>query len=143
MLLCAAHGDEPLPTEAFTGVSHEDGGCSLQPLLRPLPAVAAPAKLCLAAGRTEEAPNKAILPKTAGWAARSPRQVQATPTKGRQRAEGTEPHPQAGRKGTGTWAMSEGPQPTAKAGKDGHITHDVFTAILACYTYSANSFFFF
>lgn len=117
----------------------------MQPLLCPLPAVAAPAKLCLAAGRRQEAPNKAIFPKRAGWAARSPRQVQAMPTKGRQRAEGTDPHPQAGREGNGTRAMSEGAQPTAKAGKDGHITYDVFTifTILARYTYSANSFFFF
>lgn len=118
------------PTEPFRGVSCKDSGWSLQPLLHPFRVLAALAKLCQALGSTEEAPNRAIFPKRAGWAARSPRQVQTTPAKGRQGAEGTDPHPQAGRGGNGTWAMSEGPQPTATTGKDSHITHGAFTAIL-------------
>lgn len=84
MLLCAAHGDVSLPIEAFRDSSHEDLGCSLQPLLHSLAMVAAPAKLCLPFGRIEEAPSRAIFPKRAGLAARSPRQVQTTPAKGRQ-----------------------------------------------------------
>lgn len=51
LLLCAAHGAVSLPTEAFRGVSHKGSGCSLQPLLHPLPVVAAPTKLCLAVER--------------------------------------------------------------------------------------------
>lgn len=51
LLLCAAHWAVSLPTEAFRGVSHKGSGCSLQPLLHPLPVVAAHTKLCLAVER--------------------------------------------------------------------------------------------
>lgn len=127
LLLCAAHGDLSIPTEAFKGVSHKDSGWSLQALLHPFPVVAAPVP-----GFWEDrgGSQQDHIPQESRWAASSSRWVQTTPAKGRQGAEGTDPHPQAGREGNGTWAMSEGPQPTAKSGKNSHITHHAFTAIL-------------